>query len=218
MCGRITLTLPDLDQVAALLEAAVEPADAASYRPRWNAAPTDLHWMVEAKDAGARRLVPARWGFPGGTINARAETCAVRSAFREAFQSRRVVVPADGFYEWTGPDRDRRPIWFRPREGALLYLAGLATRLPDGTPGFVVLTTEAAGPIAEAHDRMPVLLPRSAVGDWLARPDSGLLVPAPVDFLTATPVSRRVNDVANDDPACLAPPEPAPVPPQLSLF
>ena len=214
MCGRITLTLPDLDQVAALLDASVDPSDAASYRPRWNAAPTDSHWML----IEGRKLVPARWGFPGGVINARAESVAVRKAFREAYRARRVVVPADGFYEWQGPIIDRRPIWFRPRAGGLLYLAGLATAFPDGAPCFVVLTTEAAGPVAEAHDRMPVLLPRNRVGDWLSRPDSGLLVPAPVDFLTATAVSRRVNDVANDDPSCLDAPEPPLQSPQLTLF
>ncbi|HEX9577525.1 MAG TPA: SOS response-associated peptidase [Myxococcales bacterium] len=216
MCGRITLTTPDVQAVAAMVEARVSPEDAALYRPRYNAAPTDRHWIVEPGAAG-RVLLPAVWGFPSSTgllINARAESAERLPGFREAFARRRVVVPADGFFEWTGPRDHRQPIWFRPRGGGLLYLAGLAEQLPDGRIAFVVLTTDAAGPVARVHDRMPVLLPKERVQAWLEKPDSGLLIPAPEDFLTATEVSSRVNDVSNDDPACLEEPRRQ----QLTLF
>ena len=98
-------------------------------------------------------LVPAVWGFPGGMINARSETADKR--FRSAS---RVIVAADGFYEWTGPRDARQPIWFRPRDGGLLYLAGLAEVLPDGRLAFVVLTTDAEGAVARIHDRMPLVV------------------------------------------------------------
>src|SRR5438874_26013 len=90
MCGRITLTTPDIEEVASLLEATVSPADAALYKPRYNAAPTDTHWIAQASPSG-RVLVPAVWGFPGGMINARSETADKR--FRSAS---RVIVAADG--------------------------------------------------------------------------------------------------------------------------
>jgi len=218
MCGRITLTAPDLREVAALLEAQLSPQEAALYRPRWNAAPTDLLWVLQAD----QRLALARWGIPGGQggllINARAETAAFLPAFREAFAQRRVVVPADGFYEWMGPKSDRRPLWFHPRQGGLIYLAGLATVGEDGRQHFVVLTTEARGPVAAAHDRMPVLLARADLRSWLARPDQSLLVPAPEELLLAREVSTRVNSVANDDAGLL---EPSRLPPpalQLTLL
>ena len=66
--------------------------------------------------------------------------------------------------------------------------------------------------MASLHDRMPVLLPGHGLGAWLAGGDPP--GPAPEDTLAATPVSSRVNAVANDDPECLAPPEP---PRQLKL-
>jgi putative SOS response-associated peptidase YedK len=50
-------------------------------------------------------------------INAKAETLEQRAAFREAFQQRRCVVPADGFYEWTGPKGKRQPLWIHPHAG-----------------------------------------------------------------------------------------------------
>lgn len=218
MCGRVTLTGPDVRAIASLIEADVAPQDAALYRPRYNGAPTDQLWIAEAAAQG-RVLRPAVWGFPGPrglVINARSETAEQR--FHDAFAHRRVVVPADGFYEWTGPRNARRPLWFRPRGGGLLYLAGLAQPLPDGRLAFVVLTTGAAGPVAQAHHRMPALLSREAVGAWLARPESALLVPAPAGWLTVTEVSARVNDVRNDDPSVLVPDGAAPRAGQLELF
>src|SRR5207248_8757099 len=130
MCGRITLTTPDIEEVASLLEATVSPADAALYKPRYNAAPTDTHWIAQASPSG-RVLVPAVWGFPGGMINARSETADKR--FRSAS---RVIVAADGFYEWSGPREARQPNWFRPRDRGLLYLAGLAELLSVNRPSF----------------------------------------------------------------------------------
>jgi putative SOS response-associated peptidase YedK len=236
MCGRVTLTIPDVETLAALVEASVLPSDAPKYRPRYNVAPSDEHFIVlpsrreeqalpapgearRAEQATARVLLPAVWGLPGGVINARSETAERR--FREAFRGRRAVVPADGFFEWTGPREARRPLWFRARTPGLLWMAGLVEELPDGRLGFAILTTAASGEVARVHDRMPVLLPRERVTLWLAKPDSSLLVPAPADFLTATEVSRRANDVKNDDPSVLGPPEPEaekPPPRQLGLF
>jgi len=217
MCGRITLTTPDIESVASMLEAQVSPADAASYRPRYNAAPSDRHWIVQPSASG-RLLVPAVWGFKGGMINARSETADKR--FRSAS---RVIVAADGFYEWTGPRDARQPIWFRPREGGLLLLAGLAEVLPDGRLGFVVLTTDATGAVARIHDRMPLIVPHDKLSDWLKfgdtlRNDRANMAELVQELrkaspnLSATEVSPRVNDVKNDDRSLIEPP------PQLSLL
>lgn len=196
MCGRITLTTPDVEAVARMLDAQVTPEAARIYRPRYNAAPTDTHVVMNAQ----RLLVPAVWGFASGQINARSE---------KQRRGERIIVAADGFYEWTGPAKARQPVWFRPRDGGLLYLAGLAEPLPDGRLGFVVLTTDAQGLVARIHDRMPVMLPRAQVQAWLDRGDALLIAP---DELKALPVSQRVNDVRNDDPSVLQPPS------QLSLL
>src|SRR5437763_5157520 len=202
MCGRITLTMPDVEAVASMLEAQVSPEDARLYKPRYNAAPSNTHWVVTP----GRLLVPAVWGFKGGMINARSETAEKRFG-----HASRVVVAADGFYEWTGPRDARQPIWFRPRGGGLLLLAGLADVLPDGRLSFVVLTTEAAGAVARVHDRMPLVVERDRLQEWLEK-KSPLSEFGTLPDLTATQVSPRVNDVRNDDPSVLQPP------PQLSLL
>lgn len=206
------------------------------YRPRYNIAPTDPHWIVRTKYED-REILPARWGLVNHwmtdrkqafkNINARAETVRKTPAFRQAFAERRCVVPADGFFEWTGPKENRQPIWFHRPDGGLILFAGLYESWkpsPDEWERtFTIITTNANDLVTPIHNRMPVILEDDAVDDWLyARqsPESliELLRPAPEEMLVATPVSARVNSVKNDDPEVLDPPEePAATVRQLSL-
>jgi len=218
MCGRYTLSVTDLGEVVTLLDAILDPAAAALHRPRYNIAPTDaaivalLDPVAPAVGAVLRpRLVPGVWGLRRGqhlVLNVRSETAATR--FAPAYQRRRCVVPADGFYEWTGAARDRRPLWFHAADGAALLMAGLFDEqdgLEGGAlgapPAFAVLTTAAIEPVAAIHDRMPVLLSREGARRWLATAPRVLLSDAVP--LAARPVSPRVNATAHDDPACLEP-------------
>ncbi len=148
-------------------------------------------------------------------INARAESLEERPAYREAFRTARCLVPADGFYEWTGQRESRRPFWFHRPDDALVMFAGLfaEAQLPGElrpTISFTIVTTPASDPVSQIHDRMPAILEdERAADDWLARDQSSerlraLLRPAPAETLVARAVSRRVNAVAVDDPSCLA--------------
>ena len=65
-------------------------------------------------------------------INARAETVATQPAFRESFEQRRCLIPADGFYEWRQDPEGKRPIWFSPPgepASELFAFAGVWARL-----------------------------------------------------------------------------------------
>jgi putative SOS response-associated peptidase YedK len=211
MCGRFTLTTHEVDDLARTLAAEVDRERARLYRPRWNVAPTDEHWIVRLDTAGRRRLVSARFGFEGQggqlLINARSETAANLPSFRRAFADGRCLVPADGFFEWRGGRADRRPLWFHDPGGKLLVFAGLATERA-GSLAFVILTTTANDLVRPLHDRMPVLLSPEGAQRWLSCPDAELLAPAPAAWLVAREVSARVNVVANDGPELLEPPPP----------
>ena len=217
MCARVTLTIDDIDEIAGMLDAELSPEDARRYKRRYNVAPSDTHWMLEY-GADRRVLVPARWGYvptspPGRArkplINVRGEQVGSGHGFREAFASRRCAVVTDGFFEW---NQRREPFWYHRPDGGLVLLAGLFQGAADAErePRFTVLTTRPNKLISAIHDRMPVIVPAARIDDWLTVPPAAaaaLIAPAPEDTLIATPVSRRVNKVANDDAACLAPPE-----------
>jgi putative SOS response-associated peptidase YedK len=166
----MTLSRRELAEVAEELAAIFDPADAAEYRPRYNLAPTDRHYVLRA-EGGRRWLERAQWGFAASVagrpplFNARAESAAWKDAFRAAYAGAggRCVVPADGFYEWKSSGGERQPYWFQRRDGRLLLLAGLWD-----SGRFVVLTTEANALLGEIHDRMPAILEPHEAAAWLA--------------------------------------------------
>jgi putative SOS response-associated peptidase YedK len=132
MCGRFPLTRLDRREVAA--ELGVEEDAYADHRQRYNIAPMRRHLIVTTKFE-IRKVTPARWGLfnrwakdnsrASQCINADAETVEMRPSFRDAFKKRRCVVPADGFYEWTGPKNARRPMWIHRADGNLILFTGL---------------------------------------------------------------------------------------------
>jgi putative SOS response-associated peptidase YedK len=215
MCGRYVLKREDLD---ALLRQLGVP-DISAFTSRYNLAPTSLVPIVRGPRP-RRTANTAQWGLvppwaasPGGSrlANARAESIAARPAFREAFQRRRCVVPASGFYEWETRGGRKLPWYFTPRDGPPLALAGIWEEGTDAAPATCALiTTEACPEVARIHDRMPVALPREAAEAWLD-PDQPapallpLLRPLPAGVLAATRVSTRVNQVRHEGPDCLAP-------------
>jgi len=187
--------------------------------PSYNVAPTDDVYTVGHED-GRRRLRVTPWGLVAGDgatplINARAETLVERPVFREAFEHRRCLIPADGFYEWETVGGGRKqPYLFVPSNGHPVGFAGLYGRRGTCT----IITSAARPPVARLHDRMPVVLAPDRWDVWLdpeAPVDElqSLLVPAAHAPFATRRVSTRVNDVHNNDASLLDE-----VAPPLQLF
>ena len=171
MCGRYTLTNPDPMGIGARFDV-LESAGAAD-PPRYNIAPTDPVLAVRRRDDGVRDLGRLRWGLVPGRwaekgsgrplINARAETLESQSAFRESFQQRRCLIPADGFYEWLTDERGKRPVWLSRPDGELFAFAGIWARLPvkdsdDVLHSCAIVTCPPNELVRPIHNRMPVIL------------------------------------------------------------
>lgn len=108
------------------------------------------------------------WGFPrfdgrGLLINARAETAAERRTFRESVLHRRCVIPAKGFWEW---NKSKEKFSFERRDSQVMFMAGCYDCF-DGQDRFVILTTEANPSVKPVHDRMPLILERNELEDWV---------------------------------------------------
>ena len=221
MCGRYRLS-----RRKQLIQQYFDTAEEVDWEPRYNIAPSQQVGIVrQDRTKPERHLSLARWGLipfwakdPNigfKTINARSETAPSKPAFREAFRTRRCLVPADGFYEWQRSGKAKQPFHFGMGDDSLFAFAGLWDRWKDPTGQVVescsILTTTPNALLADVHNRMPAILSPENYDLWL---DPGLervnavtelLSPFDARLMKRYPVSNRVNFVKNDDPDCAVP-------------
>lgn len=112
------------------------------------------------------------WGVTGNdkklVINARAESALEKPMFSDSVERRRLVIPAAGFYEW---DKDKNKVTFYKKDKSPIYLAGFY-KLSDNKDSFVILTTAANESMIMVHDRMPLIIEKNAVKDWIFDTDA----------------------------------------------
>ncbi len=172
MCGRYMLAeLSWADYFAGLsILRSNAPAE-----PRYNVRPTQIMPIVRAEE-WTHREVRARWGLNPVwnpkhlLINARLATAATARPFNTAFPQQRCLVPAPGWYEWTGTKGAKQPHALT-RRPAPFFFAGLWFSLNSLEAAFVILTRGAAPAVAALLNRMPVIVPEGGEAAWLTAPD-----------------------------------------------
>jgi putative SOS response-associated peptidase YedK len=246
MCGRYTLTV-EADDLAERFGVFVPER----YEPRYNAAPRqslpvvrtgvgvdDEHDGSTGTADGDRELAFCEWGLvpswldepadANRPINARSETVDEKRSFREGFERRRCLVPADGFYEWTERGGGKQPYRVTLGDESVFAMAGIyevwegevaqASLAAFGSGGddddrrrrvesFTVLTCEPNDVVADLHHRMAVVLDREDESTWLHgdRADARELLEPYGGAMRAYPVSTAVNDPGNESPGLLDP-------------
>ena len=211
MCGRFTMSI-DSEDLRTQLALGQMPLD---WEKRYNIAPSQD--VPTVPFAESRDVVWMKWGLvpfwakdPSigyKMINARAETVAEKPSYRSSFRNKRCLILADGFYEWRKAGRLLIPFYFQLEGGEPFAFAGLwddwenkgVSSLP-GLPGLTtctLITTDANEDVRPVHPRMPVILRKDTMWDWLDENNPvallNLLKPLPDGSLTAHQVSRDVN-------------------------
>jgi putative SOS response-associated peptidase YedK len=250
MCGRFVSARKRLELLEEFGIERDRVADGPDQEPEpdYNVAPTKRVYAVmtrhdrekerEGAEEGpaARELRVLRWGLvpywakeaSGGArmINARAETVAVKPAFRRAFAKRRCILPADGYYEWQTISADgekprKQPYFIHRADSDLLAFAGVYELWrdqavpPDHERAWLwtaaIITTQATDDVGQIHDRMPMVIAPDQWVEWLD-PDNtepghlqATLLPAMAGGLTSYPVSTAVNFVRNNGPELIRP-------------
>ncbi|HEX7049821.1 MAG TPA: SOS response-associated peptidase [Longimicrobiales bacterium] len=220
MCGRYTFTLTQDE-----LERTFDIEVPFPVQPRYNIAPTQQVLALVLED-GAPRARLLRWGLVphwaedvrigNRMINARSESVASKPAFRNAFQRRRCLILADGWYEWKRGRGAKVPYWIHRRDRRPFAFAGL-WEIWRGDPAApllscTILTAPAAPEIRSIYDRMPVVLTPDQGTRWLdpAATPAALaeLFHPDGTALEAHAVSPLVNAPVNDLPECIEPAAP----------
>jgi putative SOS response-associated peptidase YedK len=237
MCGRYVSVRSDEDLTEEF--DAVDATNGEWEAPDYNVAPTKPVRAIVNRplrdESGKPAATPTRqlrvvsWGLipswakdrktQGRMFNARVESVSTTNAFRRAYAKRRCLVPADGWYEWQALDGRKQPIYMTPSDGHSIAFAGLYEFWGDQgqtVTTCTIITAPSTGALAEVHDRMPLVLPRTAWTRWLDP-----AVGDPADLLTAwdeasgehlelRPVAPLVNKVDNNGPELVRRAEPQP--------
>ena len=219
MCGRFHLST-SADDLVELFDA--KRNELGDWEPCYNIAPTMTVPIVREHE-GERVLSGAHWGLVPfwadekktgfSMINARAETVAKKRSFKGPIRKSRCIVPADGWFEWRREGDVKQPYHFHLAGNTIAPFAGIWTwneKLELLSCSIIV--TDANPVAAEIHDRMPVILGRHAVEEYLDSEAEledvlGLLKPYQGNDLQMTKVSRRVSNVRNQGPGCIEPVE-----------
>lgn len=220
MCGRFALT-GNLMWLIRLLS--LEPLPV--FADRYNIGPGQpLLAFMHDLDRGGFRHDFLLWAFTpsfakdptriSNLINARCETVSSKAAFKSAFKYRRCIFPASGFYEWQKEGGTSTPWYFSAADNQHLCLAGI-WEIWHGEGGeqmnsCAILTTQANAAVAPVHQRMPVIINKTAIKQWLDPQTEyshlyRMLRPCPAESLLGWPVSSKVNSIRNDSPQCIAP-------------
>jgi putative SOS response-associated peptidase YedK len=223
MCGRFTHMMSWAELVRLAKLATPEGLDPQLLH-NFNVAPTQEVLIVRQGESGSE-VTLASWGLVPSwaadpsvgskMINARAETIATKPAFRQAFQKRRCLIPANGFFEWQKRTKGRgkkQPVYIRLKSEQPFAFAGLWERWDKGTEPLetcTIITCAANELISQFHDRMPVILKDEKCQKWLAADDPeelmSLLVPYPSEEMSTYAVSPRVNRAGTNDIECIQP-------------
>lgn len=221
MCGRFS-QLYTWEQIHAFSQPlTLNEGVRINLQPRYNIAPTDQVDVIRLRKEGDLELVRMRWWLVPAwwkkslkevpaTFNARVETVATASMFKDAFAKRRCLIPASGFFEWTGPKEARLPWFISSPDGLPLAFAGLWDRWKNPEGEWIESCTIIVGPanafMGEIHDRMPVIVPQEHWLDWLTgKAGAEILVPAEEDKLRKWRVTPRMNSSRYQEPDAVEP-------------
>lgn len=220
MCGRYTQTLSSNE-----LSKRFGADYAFNLEPSFNIAPSQLVCVVVKDNIKLLKLM--KWGLipfwskepsiGNKLINARAETILEKPSFRNSFKSKRCLIPADSFYEWSLQEgaKKKTPYRFVVKDQRTFCFAGLwdSWKDPEGKiiESVTVITTQPNELLRRFHDRMPVILPFEAEDLWLSSENQdleklyGLLKPYPANLMDVYQISDRVNSPRNNDKECILP-------------
>jgi putative SOS response-associated peptidase YedK len=208
MCGRYS---SDGIDVSTLVERFDAQNTLEDFEPNHNIKPTNEAPVIFERDS-KRELHRMQWGLipfwakdpkiGNKMFNARAETVGEKPAFKSSFRRKRCLVPATGFYEWKQEGRGKTPYLFTVGDHEVFGFAGLydTWRTPSGDVlyTYTLITTTPNELVAQAHDRMPVILPRDKEQVWIDPTIEdpyflqSLLAPYPADLMQMTRVEGRL--------------------------
>lgn len=133
------------------------------------------------------------------TYNARIETVAVKSSFRNALRSHRCLIPSTGFFEWQDTGSQKIPWFIRVQDTNIFSMAGIWDQWTDPDEGtvfncFSIITAPASGIMCDIHNtkkRMPLILNQEFEKLWIGDSDVSQLLELSLKNIESIPLDAH---------------------------
>lgn len=216
MCGRFT-NKADRKQIESEFEVKIK-SDIELFKS-YNIAPSQYVGAVRLSKDNNKEFINLKWGlvpfwakdesFASKLINARSETLSKKASYREAYKTRRCLIPASGFYEWEKTSSGKQPHYYYLREKEVFGFGGLWEEWLDKesdelVESCTIITTEANELLEKIHNRMPVIINQTDYENWLDnekfdKSSNGIFFEQfPANKMASHKVSRKVNSPVNN--------------------
>jgi putative SOS response-associated peptidase YedK len=206
MCGRYVITKP-VSKTLDLVKTNIKVEDTDNF----NAHPSQKLPVIKSYTNG-KALENLDWGLTPSwakdkkdfkpLINARVETLVEKISFKKLIQTSRCLVVADGYYEWKRVEKEKVPYFFQLEDNDLMFFAGI---FQDNK--FCIITREASNEIKEIHSRVPLIINKSQINNYLNIKKNGMeilnAIKAPK--IKFHEITKDVNNPINNDPSLINP-------------
>lgn len=229
MCGRISQARDLMDYAESMGMPPDAIFDIMPPPRRFNVAPGSKVLGIHMLDGEHCTAEPMRWGYHSGWAKSEGRPADINATIEKAlgrywkslWMHGRMIVPADGWYEWTGEKPNKQPWFIRPRDQAPMFIAAVsnwkanpADRAEDA--GFAIVTSASMGGMVDVHDRRPIVLMAKDAMEWVDMSNSAeyadnlaRTAALPSDAFEWYQVTKAVGSYRNDGPEMVKPITPA---------
>ena len=216
MCGRF-VNLNKIDKLNKIFE--INESENVENGISYNIAPSQSTIIIT--NSKLFKIEKADWGMKffdkrqnqeKNIINSRLETIQNKVLFKESFEKRRCVIPANGYYEWSINDNIKIPYFINIPDKETIYFAGIWKYLnfkKSSMKVFSIITKPSNSLLKEIHDRMPVTLSSEESKDYLDHNNSDYLknnVKSLLEeYFEFFKISKFVNNPINNSSECIKP-------------
>ena len=214
MCGRF-VNLNKIDKLNKIFE--INESENVENGISYNIAPSQSTIIIT--NSKFFKIEKANWGMrffdkkqnqEKNIINSRLETIQKKILFKESFEKRRCVIPANGYYEWSVKDNIKIPYFINIPDKEMIYFAGIWKYFnfkKSSMKVFSIITKPANNLLKEIHDRMPVTLSTEESKDYLDHNNPNYLTNNVQsifeEYFEFFKISKFVNNPINNSSECI---------------
>ena len=215
MCGRF-INLNTVEKIKKIFS--INNLDNIKYNISYNISPSQLSLIIT--NSKFLKIEKAKWGFDfydkqrnleKTIINSRLETIEKKILFKDSFEKRKCIIPANGYYEWTLQNNVKIPYFINIPEKETIYFAGIWKYLninENTLKVFSIITKPANKLLKNIHNRMPAILSFNESNEFLENNNPNYLkdINSSIDeYFEFFKVSKFVNNPINNSSTCIEP-------------